>query len=88
VGRAPWRQERWKAPFRNNFPMRQIRQHDFVAVVRDFQRERGLSSDGIMDPNTVGALSRNAPADKKRKNVLAGAAQKLLSRRTTPRPFG
>lgn len=53
---------------------------DFVALVRDFQRERGLSPDGIIGTNTVQALSGNAPADKIRKIVLAMERLRWLPR--------
>jgi L,D-transpeptidase YcbB len=54
---------------------------DLVALVRDFQKERGLSPDGIIGPNTVKALSGNAPADKIEKIVLAMERLRWLPRR-------
>ena len=56
---------------------------DLVALVRDFQKERGLSPDGIIGPNTVQALSGNAPSDKIEKIVLAMERLRWL-----PRHFG
>jgi L,D-transpeptidase YcbB len=56
---------------------------DLVALVRDFQRARGLSPDGVIGTNTVHALSGTAPADKIKKIVLAMERLRWL-----PRHFG
>jgi len=56
---------------------------DLVALVRDFQKERGLSPDGVIGANTVQALSGNAPSDKIEKVVLAMERLRWL-----PRQFG
>lgn len=44
---------------------------DLVGLVRDFQRERGLTADGIVGRQTVAALMRNSNEDKIRKVELA-----------------
>jgi murein L,D-transpeptidase YcbB/YkuD len=42
-----------------------------VALVRDFQREKGLNADGIVGRNTIQAMRQSTPADRIKKLKLA-----------------
>jgi murein L,D-transpeptidase YcbB/YkuD len=53
---------------------------DRVALVRDFQRERGLSVDGIIGPHTVAALNGHGSADRVEKVKLAMERLRWLPR--------
>ncbi len=53
---------------------------DLVALVRDFQRERGLSPDGVVGPNTIAALNGHGSADKIEKVKLAMERLRWLPR--------
>ena len=58
---------------------------ELVALVRDFQRERGLSPDGIVGPNTIAALNGDSSADKIEKVKLAMERLRWLPRHLGPR---
>ena len=51
-----------------------------VALVRDFQREKGLNADGVIGPNTVKAMHHATPADRIRKLKLAMERMRWLPR--------
>jgi murein L,D-transpeptidase YcbB/YkuD len=54
-----------------------------VALVRDFQREKGLNPDGVIGSNTIQAMKQTTPADRIEKLTLA-----LERLRWLPRQFG
>ena len=56
---------------------------DLVALVRDFQREKGLNSDGVIGRNTLQAMKPSTPADRVEKLKLAMERLRWL-----PRQFG
>ena len=56
---------------------------DLVALVRDFQREKGLNPDGVIGRNTIQATKQTTPADRIEKLTLA-----LERLRWLPREFG
>ena len=57
--------------------------NDLVALVRDFQREKGLNADGVVGPNTIQAMKPATPADRIGKLKLAMERLRWL-----PRQFG
>lgn len=58
---------------------------DLVALVRDFQRERGLLADGIVGRNTIAALVPESNAGRIRKIELAMERLRWLPRDLGPR---
>ena len=56
---------------------------DLVALVRAFQREKGLNSDGVIGRNTTQAMKPSTPADRVEKLKLAMERLRWL-----PRQFG
>ena len=54
-----------------------------VALVRDFQREKGLNPDGTIGRNTIQATKQSTPADRVKKLTLAMERLRWL-----PRQFG
>ncbi|HZD92364.1 MAG TPA: peptidoglycan-binding protein, partial [Pseudolabrys sp.] len=54
-----------------------------VALVRDFQRGKGLNPDGVIGPNTIQAMTSATPADRIEKLKLAMERLRWL-----PRQFG
>jgi len=56
---------------------------ELVALVRDFQREKGLSADGVVGPRTIGAMTVDTSAEKIGKLRLAMERLRWL-----PRDFG
>ncbi|MEJ2626481.1 MAG: L,D-transpeptidase family protein [Pseudolabrys sp.] len=56
---------------------------ELVALVRDFQREKGLGADGVIGPNTIAAMRQATPADRIEKLKLAMERMRWL-----PRHFG
>jgi murein L,D-transpeptidase YcbB/YkuD len=54
-----------------------------VALVRDFQHEKGLNADGIVGRNTIQAMRQSTPADRIKKLTLAMERLRWL-----PRQFG
>ena len=53
---------------------------ELVALVRDFQREKGLGADGVIGPNTVAAMRQATPADRIEKLKLAMERMRWLPR--------
>ncbi len=56
-----------------------------VALVRDFQREKGLNPDGVVGRNTIQAMEPPTPADHIRKLTLALERLRWLPRQLGPR---
>ena len=51
-----------------------------VALVRDFQREKGLNGDGVIGRNTIQAMKQSTPADRIKKLTLAMERLRWLPR--------
>ncbi len=56
-----------------------------VALVRDFQREKGLNADGVIGRNTIQAMKQSTPADRIKKLTLAMERMRWLPRQLGPR---
>lgn len=53
---------------------------DLVALIRDFQREKGLNPDGVIGRNTIQAIRPSTPADRIEKLKLAMERMRWLPR--------